>query len=461
MITYIKIDGFKSFQNFEMDFTPLTVIAGSNAAGKSNLFDALKLLSTLADTDKIQRAFRDQRGELLELFTQYDDHSYTDEMSFVVEMLLNPTVTDTWGATEKLRYTRLRYELRLHRFTNSIGMEDVEVVYERLDTIKHKTDKWVRMLPAQTSGVWRPKVTEGRRQTPYIYTGEYNGKQTIISQGKKRLFPLNNTTRTVLSSMDSVDFKHILAVREEMRNWKFLQLNPEDLRLPTSKTDGEDLISASGKNLAAALYRIKQEDKYNLIEISRRLHSFLPNFVSVDVIDDVENKRYVIVLRDVDGKEYTSRVLSEGTLRVLALCVLCQDDRHSGLLCFEEPENGVHPFRIRTMVSLLKDLSTDFSDLGMPLRQIIVNTHSVIFVKEMRKWLSSPYVSINFAQMVNRIMSVKDVKKKLLVSKITPVPKEEEMQMSIPFTEQEKRMTLQMIEDYLNKEDNESINAGE
>lgn len=466
MITYIKIDGFKSFQNFEMDFTPLTVIAGSNAAGKSNLFDALKLLSTLADTDKIQRAFRDQRGELLELFTQYDDHSYTDEMSFVVEMLLNPTVTDTWGATEKLRYTRLRYELRLRRFTNSIGMEDVEVVYERLDTIKHKTDKWVRMLPAQTSGVWRPKVTEGRRQTPYIYTGEYNGKQTIIvpqdgSQGKKRLFPLNNTTRTVLSSMDSVDFKHILAVREEMRNWKFLQLNPEDLRLPTSKTDGEDLISASGKNLAAALYRIKQEDKYNLIEISRRLHSFLPNFVSVDVIDDVENKRYVIVLRDVDGKEYTSRVLSEGTLRVLALCVLCQDDRHSGLLCFEEPENGVHPFRIRTMVSLLKDLSTDFSDLGMPLRQIIVNTHSVIFVKEMRKWLSSPYVSINFAQMVNRIMSVKDVKKKLLVSKITPVPKEEEMQMSIPFTEQEKRMTLQMIEDYLNTEDNESINAGE
>jgi len=466
MITYIKIDGFKSFQNFEMDFTPLTVIAGSNAAGKSNLFDALKLLSTLADTDKIQRAFRDQRGELLELFTQYDDHSYTDEMSFVVEMLLNPTVTDTWGATEKLRYTRLRYELRLHRFTNSIGMEDVEVVYERLDTIKHKTDKWVRMLPAQTSGVWRPKVTEGRRQTPYIYTGEYNGKQTIIvpqdgSQGKKRLFPLNNTTRTVLSSMDSVDFKHILAVREEMRNWKFLQLNPEDLRSPTSKTDGEDLISASGKNLAAALYRIKQEDKYNLIEISRRLHSFLPNFVSVDVIDDVENKRYVIVLRDVDGKEYTSRVLSEGTLRVLALCVLCQDDRHSGLLCFEEPENGVHPFRIRTMVSLLKDLSTDFSDLGMPLRQIIVNTHSVIFVKEMRKWLSSPYVSINFAQMVNRIMSVKDVKKKLLVSKITPVPKEEEMQMSIPFTEQEKRMTLQMIEDYLNTEDNESINAGE
>ena len=57
MITYIKIDGFKSFHDFEMAFTPLTVIAGSNAAGKSNLFDAFRLLASLADADKIQKAF--------------------------------------------------------------------------------------------------------------------------------------------------------------------------------------------------------------------------------------------------------------------------------------------------------------------------------------------------------------------------------------------------------------------
>ena len=178
-------------------------------------------------------------------------------------------------------------------------------------------------------------------------------------------------------------------------------------------------------------------------------------------MDDVENKRYVIMLYDVDGKEYTSRVLSEGTLRILALCILCQDTRHTGLLCFEEPENGVHPFRIKTMAALLRDLSTDFSDPEMPLRQIIVNTHSIVFVKEMREWLTSPYITICFAQMVNRIVSINGVKKKLLVSKITPVPKEEELQMRIPFTEQEKKITLKMIEDYLQVKDNESFNERE
>ena len=390
MITYIKIDGFKSFQNFEMEFTPFTVIAGSNAAGKSNLFDALKLLSSLADADKIQRAFREQRGELIELFTQYDDRTYAKEMGFVVEMLVTPTITDTWGATEILRYTRLRYELTLRRFTNSIGMEDIEVVYEKLDTIKHESDQWIKLIPSRISEVWRPKVITGKRQIPYIYTDVHNDKMSIIvpqdgSQGKKRYFPLNNTTRTVLSSFDSVDFKHILAARNEMMSWRFLQLNPEDLRKPTSKTSGEDMITPTGKNLAATLYRLKLEDPYNLKDISRKLNSFLPNFVNVDVFDDVENKQYIISLKDIGGKEYTSRVLSEGTLRILTLCVLLMDNKHKGLLCFEEPENGIHPYRVKAMAKLLRELSTDFMDSDQPLRQIIVNTHSRVFVGEIKK----------------------------------------------------------------------------
>lgn len=461
MITYIKINGFKSFQNFEMDFTPLTVIAGSNAAGKSNLFDALKLLSALAHTDKIQRAFREQRGELLELFTQYDDHTFANEMSFVVEMLVNSVVTDTWGASEKLRYTRLRYELTLQRFTNSTGMEDIEVVAEKLDTIKHEQDKWIKILPPQTAETWRPKVTAGRRQIPYIYTDIYNGKQTIIvpqdgSQGKKRMFPLNHTTRTILSSFDSVDFKHILAAKNEMMSWRFLQLNPEDLRQPTNKTKGEDTISPSGKNLAAALYRIKQADPYNLKEIARKLHSFLPNFTDVDVIDDTENKLYIIVLHDVDGKEYTSRVLSEGTLRILTLCILLQDENHNSLLCFEEPENGIHPFRIKTMAQLLKDLATDFADPDTPLRQVIVNTHSTTFIREMNKWMSNPYLTIGFAQVVSRIITIDGQRKKLLASRITPVPKDKDRQTTISFSEQDKKLSLQMIEDFLQDHDYET-----
>ena len=87
MLTYIKINGFKSFHNFEMEFTPLTVIAGVNASGKSNLFDALQLLASLAETD-LKTAFRQQRGDPKELFTQFGEEEYVSEMEFIVESFI-------------------------------------------------------------------------------------------------------------------------------------------------------------------------------------------------------------------------------------------------------------------------------------------------------------------------------------------------------------------------------------
>lgn len=283
MITYIKINGFKSFCDFEMEFTPLTIIAGTNAAGKSNLFDALQLLSRLADADKIHTAFREeQRGDMHELFTQYDDNSSAPEMEFIVEMLVNRDVTDAWGATASLKYTRLHYELKIRHFINKSGIEDLEVVYEKLTTLKHQEDKWIKLVPKNKIEYWRPKVVTGKRGIPYIYTENQNGLSTVfvpqdgVRGGSKRSFPLRNATRTILSSIDSVDFRHILAAKEEMKSWRFLQLNPDDLRQPTSKKTGEDIISPSGKNLAAALFRIQQEDPYSLIEISRKLNTFLP-----------------------------------------------------------------------------------------------------------------------------------------------------------------------------------------
>ncbi len=451
MITHIEIDGFKSFNQFQMDFTPLTVIAGTNAAGKSNLFDALRLLSGIAMTDKIQRAFLEQRGDLLELFTHFDDVVIADTMTFAVEMLVNPIVVDAWGAEAQLKYTRLRYELVLHRFVNSIGMTDIEVLNECLHTIKHDSDRWIRIIPKDTAGYWRPSVKTGKRQTPYLYT---EGKRVIVPQdgtsGRRREVPLNHSTRTVLSSFDSVEFRHILAAKQEMMSWRFLQLNPEDLRQPTSKATGSDEISETGKFIAAALFRIKRSDPYSIKEISRMLHSFIPSFVSVDVVDEEKNKQYVIVLHDEDGKEYTSRVLSEGTLRILALCILWQDEKFNGLLCFEEPENGIHPSRVRAMVGLLKKLTTDFTVEDVPLRQVIINTHSTVFIREMNKFRGDSNLSICFAQMICRILSYKGSKKKVFVSKIVPVPPESEDMIEFP--DLEKKWSTRMLIEYLETE---------
>ena len=86
-----------------------------------------------------------------------------------------------------------------------------------------------------------------------------------------------------------------------------------------------------------------------------------------------------------DGTEHPARALSDGTLRFLALSVLELDPQCRGLLCLEEPENGIHPERIPAMLSLLQDIATDTDEpVGddNPLRQVIVNTHSPAVVSQ-------------------------------------------------------------------------------
>src|ERR1039457_4292289 len=117
MITRIEIDGFKTFSNFVMEFTPFTIIAGANASGKSNLFDALNLLSNLSDKD-IRSAFKNLRGDAEEQFTQFSTTDFSDKITLSVEMLVDKTVKDNWGEETTIKYTRLRYEIRINRITN-------------------------------------------------------------------------------------------------------------------------------------------------------------------------------------------------------------------------------------------------------------------------------------------------------------------------------------------------------
>jgi predicted ATPase len=410
MITRIEIDGFKTFSNFIMEFTPFTIIAGTNASGKSNLFDALNLLSNLADTD-IRTAFKNLRGDADEQFTQFSSKIFSNKISLAVEMLVDKSVKDNWGEETNLKYTRLRYEIQINRTRNIKGFDDLKVAHERLIPIKHQEDKWVkRNLANSYLEFWRPKVKTGKRGKPYILTEIKNEKQVIKipldgKPGPGREFSANEIAQSALSSVNSVEFPHVFAAKTEMLNWRFLQLNPEDLRKPSSRM-APDKVSHSGANLAAALYRLQQEYDYIIDDISLELNNLLPNFTKVSITEEVSENRFVIKLKSDDGREFTSRVLSEGTLRILTLCILKYDNQHKGIICFEEPENGIHPFRLNMMIQLLKGLSTDFSDIEdplLPLRQMIVNTHSALFVaKIISEYKSYHEISVWFSKLVSK-----------------------------------------------------------
>lgn len=58
MLTRLRVRGYKSLRDLEVSLPNLAVFFGPNAAGKSNLLDALQLLSKLGTSRTIEEAHR-------------------------------------------------------------------------------------------------------------------------------------------------------------------------------------------------------------------------------------------------------------------------------------------------------------------------------------------------------------------------------------------------------------------
>lgn len=456
MITRIEISGFKSFWDFSLDFAPFTVVAGTNASGKSNLFDAMRLLSNLATTD-LRTAFTQMgRGEMHELFSCYADGRSATRMTFAVEMLVPRTVSDAWGQKDELKTPRMRYELEIERYTDNHGIEQLKVVHEKLERIASTNDKWVKQYMKNQKAIWSAERSGGGTGKPYISTQPDDKglitikmRQDMHGGGRDRV--ADTVSQTVLSSVISTDFPHVFAAKQELMGWHYMQLNPEVLREPAKIDLGVDSpLGYDGSGLAAVMYRMKIEDPHLITLVSRTVTRFLKEYKQVDVVRDDEHRLFVIKLINQKNVAFTSRVLSEGTLRLITLAVMMHDPKHQGLLCFEEPENGIHPARIGQMMDLLSQLAytPDYPD---ELRQVVVNTHSPQVMEQVfNQCDKNSSVALVYSHSVVHFDEVEGARTSMNVTHMIPVS--QDPQQSIPgIDDTERKICISEVYRLLNR----------
>ncbi len=158
---------------------------------------------------------------------------------------------------------------------------------------------------------------------------------------------------------------------------------------PEAVTD----IGVLGEHLAPFLYRLRAESPKDFRTVVRTLRALVPAVESVDV--DLDPKRGTLDIQVVqDGVSFSSRVLSEGTLRVLALCAIATNPWGGPLIGFEEPENGVHPRRLELIAQLLWSLAHAPAPRG---RQLILTTHSPLFCDALLRLQRESQESGNFS----------------------------------------------------------------
>ena len=343
MLNRLRIKDFKSFRDVEVELPRFAVLFGPNSAGKSNFLDALQALSRAGT----QRTLSDA---LAEPIRGYAIECFSFPAGGMQSLLAKKNASFEIEADLSVGKDAFRY-----RFATEIepGAGRLSIMDEYL---------------AQLGSKGQPK---GKASIERVEGQLHIRRKSKPAHPRQEAVGLNHT---ILSDprLGGVEYRAIERVREELSGWRTYYLDPRvAMRRAQPPADVRD-IGVLGGEVAPFLYRLRAENQKAYDAVSRTLHSIIPGIAGMTVDLDERRGTLDITVRQ-DAIDYSSRVVSEGTLRVLALCSIAVNPWSGSLLAFEEPENGVHPRRIELIARLLHSLATQQE------RQVIVTTHSPLF----------------------------------------------------------------------------------
>lgn len=368
MIKRIKIEGYKSFSQLNLEVKPLTVIFGPNASGKSNFLDALFLISRMATQKNLNEAFVGHRGFPLESF-YYGNEGYDRilqkdriQFSFEIDVELSLQIikkTEAIIAAKRrgidseilhqiITEPLLRYNLTIEALPKT-GF--LRVMDEKLCAIKRNGKVKKRRAFLEREGKRLHLRMEGQAH-PYFH--EIGLDHTIVS-----------------TALYEPHYPHITAFRMELASWYTYYLEPRVLMRENVPLADIETLGPRGENLAAFLNTLQHKNDKDYESLNLTLKRILPNDISIK-IEHLKEGLVGLQLSE-NGLSFSARLISEGTLRLIGLLAAIHPQNPATVIAFEEPENGVHPVRLKIISDAIKNAVHEFG------KQIIITTHSPVF----------------------------------------------------------------------------------
>ena len=349
MLQRLTVRNFKSFQEATVELPRMAVLFGPNAVGKSNLLDAIQALSRIGT----QRTLADALGEPIR--------------GYPIEMFKLPA----GGLTELLSASTARFSLEADLAIRN-GTSPRRSRYRYQIAVEISTGSGA--LANRREYLSALTQSGGERGRPAIEP-DGNGLQIRRQSGggRPRLEALGQNYATLSDlRLGLPSYIHIERVRNELLDWRTYYLDPRlAMRASMPPLDVYD-IGVFGEYISPFLYKLKSEDRKLFDAIVRTVRAIIPNIESLDVDLDKRRGTLDLVIRQ-NGTDYSSRIVSEGTLRVIALCAIAVNPWSGSLVAFEEPENGVHPKRIELIARILTALAMEKEC------QLVITTHSPLF----------------------------------------------------------------------------------
>lgn len=365
MIRRVEALNFRCLRYIRQELNPFNVLVGPNASGKTTFLDAVAFLGDLLSTG-LEAAVKQRTSDLRDLIWQREGQSFELAVELVIPENRRKMIKDR-------AYDVCRYEV-------AIGTEDetseISILAEKVVLLKSKVEP-VRQrelfpgqaIPPRTILTHKFKnartvVNKVRGGNDNFYDETHRGWDHSFRLGPRKSalanlpedesrFPISTWLKSTL--MDGV---------------QRLILNSLLMRKPSPPGQPKG-FRPDGSNLPWVVQALVEKHPGRFRDWILHLQTALPDLENIRTIERPEDRHRYLMVCYRGGLEVPSWMVSDGTLRLLALTLLAYIPDLSGIYLIEEPENGIHP---RAIEIAFQSLSSVYG------AQILLATHSPIML---------------------------------------------------------------------------------
>ncbi len=349
----ITIKNFKSYKDATLPLSPLTLLIGANASGKSNAIEAFRFLSWVAggerlstlknrvnDSDKVVRgSTRDlafNETDVFSLVFQVQD-GFEYEGIFSVDTSNIALISEILRAYEqKLFIVKSLEDARIPKISKFY----TTALIEKINTaFKENENLLMNDTFAENIAIYRNHDTD---------TSEF------------MLADRHTAVVDYLKASENVAWIEFIIIRNFLTQSYFYDLIPNSMR---NRSISDNNLRLDGSNLAGVLHHIceEQNKKSQLLEIIKSLPE--QDITDIKLYEDHRGRIEFSLVESFGGvsHERTMDLLSDGTLKVLGLAAALLSVPKGSTVVIEEIDNSIHPTRAHQILSLMRQYAEERS----------------------------------------------------------------------------------------------------